>query len=263
MEKHRAIPEGYMKVGELAKQMGITVRTLQYYDKEGLLSPSAESEGGFRLYTDKDMVKLTQILTLKQLGIPLRDIKKRIVSIDTPSDMATFLTEHETSIRKKIEDLTESLEELQALKEEVLQMRTIDFKRYAFILESLQMKNDNYWVIKYMDDDVLAHFQKHFDRDSAAALMRTMKSFEADAKQLIKEGVSPDNERAQAFAEAFWKMLLDVTGSDSCILTKFAEAIFIANEEIKKQDNKWVKNYLIVQNFMQKALEHYISKGVM
>jgi len=58
-------------------------------------------------------------------------------------------------------------------------------------------------------------------------------------------------------------MLLDVTGSDSCILTKFAEAIFIANEEIKKQDNKWVKNYLIVQNFMQKALEHYISKGVM
>jgi len=41
MDKHRAIPQGYMTVGALAKRMNTTVRTLQYYDKEGLLSPSA------------------------------------------------------------------------------------------------------------------------------------------------------------------------------------------------------------------------------
>ena len=41
MAKHRAIPKGYMTVGEVAKKIGVTVRTLQYYDKEGLLSPSA------------------------------------------------------------------------------------------------------------------------------------------------------------------------------------------------------------------------------
>ena len=46
MTKHRAIPHGFMTVGEVAKKAGVTVRTLQYYDKEGLLSPSAESEGG-------------------------------------------------------------------------------------------------------------------------------------------------------------------------------------------------------------------------
>lgn len=46
MDKKRAIPEGYMTVGELAGKMGTTVRTLQYYDREGLLSPSSESEGG-------------------------------------------------------------------------------------------------------------------------------------------------------------------------------------------------------------------------
>ena len=45
MEKYRAIPEGYMTVGEAAKRMGVTVRTLQHYDREGLLSPSALSEG--------------------------------------------------------------------------------------------------------------------------------------------------------------------------------------------------------------------------
>lgn len=61
MQKYRAIPQGYMTVGELAKKMGTTVRTLQYYDKEKLLSPSAESEGGRRLYTDKDMVRLPML----------------------------------------------------------------------------------------------------------------------------------------------------------------------------------------------------------
>ena len=65
MTKYRAIPQGFMTVGEVAKKMGVTVRTLQYYDKEGLLSPSAESEGGRRLYTDKDLVMLHQIISLK------------------------------------------------------------------------------------------------------------------------------------------------------------------------------------------------------
>ena len=67
MEKHKAIPQGYMTVGEVAKKMGVTVRTLQYYDKEGLLSPSAESEGGRRLYMYKYLVTLHQIISLKSL----------------------------------------------------------------------------------------------------------------------------------------------------------------------------------------------------
>lgn len=46
MAKYRAIPPGFMTVGEAAKKMGVTVRTLQYYDREGVLSPSAASEGG-------------------------------------------------------------------------------------------------------------------------------------------------------------------------------------------------------------------------
>ena len=78
MAKYRAIPQGFMTVGEVAKKMGVTVRTLQYYDKERLLSPSAESDGGRRLYTDKDLVMLNQIISLKSLGFSLEDIKGRL-----------------------------------------------------------------------------------------------------------------------------------------------------------------------------------------
>ena len=49
MEKYKAIPQGYMTVGEVAKKMDVTVRTLQHYDREGLLSPTIKSERGSRL----------------------------------------------------------------------------------------------------------------------------------------------------------------------------------------------------------------------
>ena len=84
MAKNKAIPQGYMAVGEVAKKMGVTVRALQYYDREGLFSPSCISDGGRRLYNDKDIVKLHQILTLKSLGFSFDEIKNRLIAIDTP-----------------------------------------------------------------------------------------------------------------------------------------------------------------------------------
>ena len=66
--------------------MDVTVRTLQHYDKEGLLSPSATSDGGRRLYTDKDIVKLHQILSLKHLGFSLDDIRNRLIPLNDPAD---------------------------------------------------------------------------------------------------------------------------------------------------------------------------------
>ena len=131
MAKYRAIPEGFMTVGELAKKMNVTVRTLQYYDKEGVLSPSAESEGGRRLYTDKDLVLLHQILSLKSLGFSLKDIKGRLISLKTPEDVANALTEQADTIRKNIEQLKDSLVAIEQLKAEVLQIQTVDLTRKA------------------------------------------------------------------------------------------------------------------------------------
>lgn len=109
MTKYRVIPEGFMTVGQLAKKIGITIRTLQYYDKEGLAFTSVESEGGRRLYIDKDLVKLHQILSLKSLGFSLKDIKGGLISLKTPDDVAKALTEQADVLRKKIEQLKDSL----------------------------------------------------------------------------------------------------------------------------------------------------------
>lgn len=84
MEMEKAIPTGYMTVGQVARKMDVTVRTLQHYDREGLLSPTAISAGGRRLYTDKDIVLLHQILAMRHLGFSLKDIKDRLPKLETP-----------------------------------------------------------------------------------------------------------------------------------------------------------------------------------
>ena len=98
-----------LTVGELAKEMDVTVRTLQYYDKEGLLKPSSKSEGGRRLYTKKDMVKLHQILSLKYLGFSLDEIKDKIFSLDDPKEVARILKSQSMIIKSQIENLKSAL----------------------------------------------------------------------------------------------------------------------------------------------------------
>lgn len=61
-------------VGKFAKLTGVTERTLRYYDRRGLLKPSKYNKQGHRLYTENDLFKLQNILTLKYLDFSLEDI---------------------------------------------------------------------------------------------------------------------------------------------------------------------------------------------
>ena len=223
MEKHKAIPHGYMTVGEVAKKMDVTVRTLQHYDREGLLSPSAISEGGRRLYTNKDIVKLHQILSLKHLGFSLDDIKNRLMPLDTPNEIAAVLEQQATAVQRKIDSLSESLRELEALRAEVLQMQSVDFKKYADIIVNLQMKNDYYWLIKHFDDQTLDHIRSHFDKDSGKAFMDTFVQLQDEAIRLQNAGIPTDSDEAQRFAKAYWNMITEFTGGDMSMLSKLME----------------------------------------
>ncbi|PAB61083.1 MerR family transcriptional regulator [Anaeromicrobium sediminis] len=64
------------KVRELSKLAGISPRTLHHYDHIGLLKPSSVNESRYRLYEDKDLERLQQILFLKELGFKLSEIKE-------------------------------------------------------------------------------------------------------------------------------------------------------------------------------------------
>ena len=69
-----------MTVNEVSKLTGVSIRTLQYYDKIGLLHPAKYTEAGYRLYDDAALETLQQILLFRELEFPLKDIKEIISS---------------------------------------------------------------------------------------------------------------------------------------------------------------------------------------
>ena len=75
--------EPTMQIGEVAERMGVTQRTLRYYESIGLLPPAHRLEGGFRLYTESDLRRLEQIVELKRLlRISLAEIKQIVEAED-------------------------------------------------------------------------------------------------------------------------------------------------------------------------------------
>lgn len=101
------------KVGELAKRVGLTVRTLHHYDRIGLFSPSRITESGHRLYTIEDLRVLQQILTLKQLGFSLEEIKRLIADPDyNPMDV----------LHTQLSRIQQQIDALEGLKSQVRQI---------------------------------------------------------------------------------------------------------------------------------------------
>ena len=66
-----------MTVNEVSRLTGVSIRTLQYYDKIGLLKPVEHTAAGYRLYDNSALEKLQQILLFRELEFSLKDIKKQ------------------------------------------------------------------------------------------------------------------------------------------------------------------------------------------
>src|SRR5260370_8189288 len=64
-----------LKVNEFAEKAGVSVRTLHHYDRLGLLRPSGRTRASYRLYGEREFARLQQIVTLKFIGLPLKENK--------------------------------------------------------------------------------------------------------------------------------------------------------------------------------------------
>ena len=249
MEKYRAIPRGYMNVGEMAKKMGVTVRTLQYYDKEGILSPSSESEGGLRLYTHKDIVKMQQIKSMKYLGFSLGEIKTRLPSIETPEEVSNVLTEQARGIREKIESLKDVLESVEKLNGEVTQMKTVNWEKYANLVTVLQNKSEVYWALTHFNDKLSNHIRT-IDEEEREKILKAQEKLFQRVKELQENGITPESEEGQIFAKDFWAMIMDFSKGDPAILVELTQIT-----KNTQSGERWLKDY----SFIEQAIDCYFQ----
>jgi DNA-binding transcriptional MerR regulator len=125
------------RVGEVAKMTGLSVRTLHYYEEMGLLAPSDRTETGHRRYTEADLARLQQILSLKSIGLSLEEIRD---CLNTPDySPLTVLSLHMEQIHRHIEALTELYKRLKTVADQLRQRGTVNAQEFIYLMEGIRM----------------------------------------------------------------------------------------------------------------------------
>ncbi|MEE2061792.1 MerR family transcriptional regulator [Rhodococcus artemisiae] len=75
-----------MQIGQVASRTELSIKTIRHYDELGLVTPSARSAGGFRLYTEDDVQRLLVIRRMKPLGFTLEEMRELLDALDVIAD---------------------------------------------------------------------------------------------------------------------------------------------------------------------------------
>ena len=144
------------RIGELARETGLTVRTLHLYDQLSLLSPLLRTEGGQRCYTSGDVMRLHHIVALRSLGISLEDIGTLLDGEPDPAgllrrqlDVVEQRIRSASSLRSRLLDVLDSLgrnaqpsagQLIQLIEETVAMNQPMTPEQFAALKEGLERR---------------------------------------------------------------------------------------------------------------------------
>ena len=125
--------ESLIQIGKLAKQIGITTRTIRYYEEIGLMGPAKRSSGGARSYNPDDVLRLKFILKLKELGIGLKEMQSLADTFDSYNQNFDTITPQVLEILDlHIGKVDDKIARLTSLRNDILNYR----KRIEDLLQS-------------------------------------------------------------------------------------------------------------------------------
>lgn len=112
----------YLTIGGVAGSLHLNPRTLRFYDRIGLLSPSVRSEGGYRLYLPQDIERLRFIIRAKTLGLSLEEIRS-VLSLADEGLCSSARQRVGEMLARKIQEIDDRVREMQQLREEFARFR--------------------------------------------------------------------------------------------------------------------------------------------
>lgn len=201
---------------EFAERAGVTVRTLHYYDRLGLLKPSRRTSSGYRLYCERDLARLQQIVTLKFIGLSLKQIKELLGLKEF--DLKTTLRLQRKVIEEKRRHLLMALEAIERAERVMESHGEPDWETLRKIIEVINMQQDMEWMKKYYTEEQLADLARRGMTEVLERGQREWAILLKDVGAAINEGVDPASERAQQLAERWRKLIEEFTGGDPGIL---------------------------------------------
>lgn len=205
-----------LKTGDLAKRCGLTTRALHHYETIGLLTPSARSESGYRLYNRNDIARLHQIQALKRFGLSLSDIgavlknpDARLVNIvETQIRMLNQQISRSTALRDRLTRLQDMLEKGEKP----------DLAEWLVTLEMMTMY-DKYFTKDEQRNFPLLRTAEHSTSSEWTGLVKSV----TDA---MERKIPAQSAQAQALATRWMSMLMRDSGGDPRLLAKLNEMHF-------------------------------------
>lgn len=216
------------KVGELSKLTGLTIRTLHHYDEIGLLRPAFRTDTGHRLYTEDDIIKLQQIMSLKELDFSLDEIKEFFENPEyNPKEVIEMQLERLTQEIKLKEELKQQLQELW---EVFHSWKKPNLEQFIRSIELIKVQKE------YFTEEQINRMKIHYNKLNNVEVDKIANSWSQLISLLQSEmenGTSVDNPRVIELAVR-WKQGMDFfSGGDMGIIYS-AERYYADNPNAAK-----------------------------
>lgn len=198
------------KVGQLAKRTGISVRTLHHYDQIGLLTPSHRTASGHRLYGRDDVVRLQQIVMLRQLGFALEEIGATLAEASLPH----LIDLHLARLREQIERERRLMSRLERMALWLRAEEEVSVDEFFKTIEEMTMFE------KYMTEEQLETIRKRGETIGAERIQEAQQEWPRlieEVRQEMQRGTDVNSPRVQALAQRWMALVNEFTGGDAGI----------------------------------------------
>ena len=201
------------QIQEFARQAGVTVRALHHYDRLGLLRPR-RTESGYRQYSDRDLERLEQIVALKFIGIPLREIRGLLERNGTTLPVALGKQRRALEEKRRLVDRA-----IGAIREAEAAFRTgrRETALLKKIIEVIEMQNDTEWTKKYYSEAAQVKIQaRHADWNPALQeqVSKQWMDLIADVEAAMAAGESPSSAKGKELGRRWKELVEGFTGGD-------------------------------------------------
>src|SRR5918999_5259827 len=200
----------HLRIGELARRAGVTVRALHHYDSLGLLVPSERTAAGHRLSSRDDVQRLYRLLALRGVGLPLEEIGPLL---DREDGLADSVRRHLDRVERQLG----ALEELRLRLTRLLDALDGDEAPTAQFLDAMEAMT---MIEKYYTPEQLQQLEQRrneLGEDAIKAVEQEWPEIYAKLRQLREAGVDPAAPEAQAVGDRASELIQMFTGGDQGI----------------------------------------------
>jgi DNA-binding transcriptional MerR regulator len=193
---------------EFANLAGVTVRTLHHYDRLGLLKPR-RTDCGYRLYRESDLERLEQIVALKFLGLPLKEIRELLDA--AAQELPAALRMQRSALEEKRRLLDRAIGAIREAEAIVASGKPAGAAVLKKIIEVIEMQTNNDWMKKYANEAAQAKMDARkgeWSPELQERVSRQWMELIAEVQAAIGAGEDPASPKAQALA-ARWKELVE------------------------------------------------------